>query len=161
MVSEAAKRRNEMSVNLERSEQIAVNLPGVDRRLLMTAVALLLVGCTNAEGPPVSATVIIEASASAEEPLILTVSTSFDVVTSGEIVYTNLDSITITGNYNEQFALNSEARFTAKLLNEHSTEEPVRLSVLIDGGTEYDEIVVLGQGGFLQYVYRFQALVGF
>ncbi len=125
----------------------------------MTAVALLLVGCVDE--PLLTATVIIEASASAEEPLILTVSTSFDVTPSGEVVYSSSDSITITGNYNEQFALNSEARFTAKLLNEHSTEESVRLSVLIDGGTEYDEIVVLGQGGFLQYVYRFSDFGGF
>lgn len=127
----------------------------------MTAVALLLVGCTNAEGPPVSATVIIEASASAEEPLILTVSTSFDVTPSGEVVYSSSDSITITGNYNEQFALNSEARFTTKLLNEYGTEESVRISVLIDGRRLYDEMAVLGQGGFLQYVYRFSDFGGF
>ena len=88
---------------------------------------------------------------------MLTVSSSFDVVTGGEVVYNSLDSITITGNYNEQFALNSERRFTATLLNEHTTEEGVRLSVLIDQGTEYDQTAVLGQGGFLQFVYRFQS----
>ena len=138
-----------------------MNIPGVDLRLLMVAAALVSAGCTNAQEPPASATVIVEASASLEAPLILSVSTSFDVAIGGEIVYNNLDEITITGNYNEQFALNSEARFTAQLLNEHGTEESVRLSVLIDDGKEYDERVVLGQGGFLQYVYRFQASLGF
>ncbi len=137
-------------------EQFGVNIPGA-RSLLTAAAALLWVGCTENEDLPVSATVIIEASASVEMPLLLTVSTRFEVPTTGELIYNNIDSITITGNYNDQFALNSEARFTAKLLNEHGTEEGVRLSVLIDAGREYDETVVLGQGGFLQYVYRFQS----
>ena len=147
-------------MDLERSEWAAVNIIGVDRRLVVTAVALLSLACSDRADQPTSATVVVEASASAAQPLILTVSTSFDVLSTGEFVYNNLDSITITGGYTELYALNSEGRFTAKLLNDHGTEESVRLEVLIDEVGKYDRTAVLGQGGFLQYVYRFDFIVG-
>ena len=122
------------------------------------AVALLTVGCTGGDGPPVTATVIIEASASAAQPLLLTVSTSFDILDTGEFDYNTLDSITITGDHTELYALKSDARIVAKLLNEQGTEESARLSVLLDGRTRYDQTAVLSQDGFMQYVYRFHSL---
>jgi hypothetical protein len=95
------------------------------------------------------------------QPLILLVSTSFDILSTGDFLYNNLDSITITGDYTELYALNPEARFTAKLLNDQGTEESVRLGILIDDVPKYDRTAVLGQGGFLQYVYRFDFVVAF
>ncbi len=129
---------------------------------LVTVAVLFFSACTEADGPPASATVVVEASASEETPLELTVSTRFDVDAEGVITYRNADTIAITGNYNERFSLNAEARFVAKLLNTHETEAQVRLSVLIDDNRrDYDESIVLGQGGFLAYLYRFQANTGF
>ena len=106
------------------------------------------------EGAPQAATVIVEADSA--EPLLLIVSTRFEVISSGEVVFQDIDTIPITGNHSETFQLNSAARFTAILKNDYETVEGARLSVLIDGGLEYDETALLGQGGFLQYVYRFQ-----
>lgn len=110
--------------------------------------------CTESADTPQSATVIIEASAT--DPLLLIVSTRFEVISGGEVVFENIDTIPITGNHNETFQLNSAARFTAILKNDHENVEGARLSVLIDDSLEYDETASLGQGGFLQYVYRFQ-----
>jgi hypothetical protein len=99
--------------------------------LFLVAVA----ACADEEGAPQAATVIVEADSA--EPLLLIVSTRFEVISSGEVVFQDIDTIPITGNHSE-------------------TLEGARLSVLIDGGLEYDETALLGQGGFLQYVYRFQ-----
>ncbi len=115
---------------------------------------VVVAACSDNQDPPTSATVIVEASPG--QPLLLIVSTRFEVVASGEIVYTNQDTIEVTENYTEKFALNSEARFTAILKNDVESEEEVRLAVFIDEGLEYDERATLGQNGFLQYVYRFQ-----
>jgi len=150
-----------MRADLDGSEQMAVNILGVDRRVVALAVALLSVGCSDGDNPPTSATVLIEASASVSQPLMLLVSTSFDILSTGDFLYNNLDSITITGDYTELYVLNPEARFTAKLLNDQGTEESVRLGILIDDVPKYDRTAVLGQGGFLQYVYRFDFVVAF
>ncbi len=126
----------------------------IRRFLLLPVLALLAAACTSEENPPETATVIVEANA--ENPLLLIVSTRFEVVNTGDLVYNNIDTIPLTGNYNETYQLNSEARFTAILKNDYETVEGVRLSVLLDDRLEYDEIASLGKGGFLQYVYRFR-----
>jgi len=150
-----------MRVDIERRERTAVKILGLDRRLVVMALVFLTLGCANEDSPPTSATVMVTASASTAQPLILIVSTSFDVLSTGEFLYNNVDSITITGDYTELYSLNSEGRFSAKLLNDYGTEESVRLEVLIDDTGKYDRTAVLGQGGFLQYVYRFEFLVAF
>ncbi len=138
-----------------------MNIHGVERRLVAIAVALLAVGCTEGNDPPLTATVIVEASASAAQPLLLTVSTSFDILDTGEFAYKTLESITITEDYTEVFALNSERRIVTKLLNEQGTEELARLVVLIDGRGRYDQTSVLSQDKFLQYLYTFRHFAPF
>ena len=138
-----------------------MNIHGVERRLVAIAVALLAVGCTDGNDPPLTATVIVEASASAAQPLLLTVSTSFDILDTGEFAYKTLESITITEDYTEVFALNSERRIVTKLLNEQGTEELARLVVLIDGRGRYDQTSVLSQDKFLQYLYTFRHFAPF
>jgi hypothetical protein len=131
-----------------------VNIRAWGRRLWVLPFLVAVAACTDEEGAPQAATVIVEADSA--EPLLLIVSTRFEVISSGEVVFQDIDTIPITGNHSETFQLNSAARFTAILKNDYETVEGARLSVLIDGGLEYDETALLGQGGFLQYVYRFQ-----
>jgi len=127
---------------------------------MVAALTALALGCTDEANPPQSATVIVEASAT--QGLLLIVSTRFDVLTGGQVVYTNVDTVRVTGNFTETYALNSEARLSATLLNETEAIEDVRLSVLIDNNVQYDEAATMGMGGFLQFLYRFQyAGIGF
>lgn len=124
-------------------------------RLFVVPLAVVaFAACADEEPRPQAATVIVEASPA--NPLLLIVSTRFEVISGGQIVYTNIDSIPVTGNYTETFQMNSEARFSAILKNDFEDVEIARLSVLLDESVEYDESAQLGQGGFLQYIYRFQ-----
>jgi hypothetical protein len=123
-------------------------------RLAAFALVALAAACTSDATPPTSATVIVEADT--PEPIFLIVASRFEVLGNGELALTNGDTIEITGNYNDKFQLNSEARFTAKLINEGELPADVRLSVLIDGSVQFDDRATILNGGFLQYVYRFR-----
>ncbi|MDA0311900.1 MAG: hypothetical protein O2992_07255 [Gemmatimonadetes bacterium] len=131
-----------------------MNTRGVGKRFMVAALTGLALGCTKEADAPQSATVIVEASAT--QGLLLIVSTRFEVPTGGQVAYANVDTVQVTGNYTETYALNSEARFSAILLNETEAIEVVRLSVLIDNNVQYDEAATMGMGGFLQFLYRFQ-----
>ena len=119
-------------------------------------VALLLAGaCTGPEQIPTRATVVIEADP--EEPLFLITSSDFEVIGDGSMVFAQADTLPINENFNREFRMQDPPRFTAILRNDSDEEnESVRLSVLIDGRTQYDEIAVLGTKAFLQFVYRYK-----
>ena len=129
------------------------------RLAAVLALGLTVSACAQAENAPQSATVIIEASPA--NPLQLIVSTRFEVPTAGVVEFVNSDTIMVTGNFNETYAMNEDARFTAQIGNfVEDAEEVVRMSVLLDGGVQYDETATLLTGGFLQYLYRFRGDVG-
>ena len=91
-----------------------------------------------------------------EEALLLVTSSDFEVLGDGSTVFAQADTLLIEQNFNREFRMQEPPRFTAILRNDSEEEdESVRLSVLIDGRTEYDEIAVLGTAGFLQFVYRY------
>lgn len=122
--------------------------------LLAAALASSAVACDDAVETPTRATVIVEAAP--REPLVLIASSDFQVGDGGTTTFYQADTVSITGNFNREFSMQEPARFTAILRNDSEDEDKsVRLSVLIDGRNEYDEIAVLGTGGFLQFVYRF------
>lgn len=137
-----------MSVRYSVSPRLRLPILGV--------VLVLLAGgaCTEPETPPTRATVIVEANP--QEPLLLIASSSFEVGGDGTTAFGQADTITISGNFNREFAMQDPPRFTAILRNDSEEEDKsARLSVLIDGRKEYDELAVLGTGGFLQFVYRY------
>ena len=122
-------------------------------------LAALATACTDPQAMPTAATVIVEANPT--EPLALIASADFSVADDGTTLLNSADTIEITGNYNREFRMDDPARFTAILRNDSEEEDAsARLSVLIDGRNEYDEIAILGTGGFLQFVYRFNAFGG-
>ena len=122
---------------------------------LLAAVLLALSSaCNDPVGMPTTATVAIEAAPT--DSLVFIASSDFQVQDNGTTIFNQADTVSITGNFTREFPMQDPARFTAILRNDlEDAEESVRLSVLIDGRREYDEIAVLGTGGFLQFVYRF------
>lgn len=135
-----------------------MNRPRFIRLAAVLAIMGGLSACAENEDAPTTATVIVESGASTQLQLI--VSTRFEVPSSGQLVFVNADTILVSGNYNEVYSLNEEARFTARLAYVGDGEESARMAVLIDDRREYDQNAVMAPGGFLQYVYRFQQDVG-
>ena len=102
---------------------------------------------------PTRATVTVELTAPAE--LALVVSTRFRTV-ENSLVFSNADTVDITADFSQVYALNEEARISATLTNLGDQPEIVRLLVTVDGRVQFDDSGTLAPGGELPFVYRFQ-----
>ena len=109
--------------------------------------------------PPTQARVVAEVTT--DVPLELIVSTSFEVILdelTGNLNpgFRNADTVRLTADYDETYALNPEdSKFFVHLGNDQDGVSPVRLRVFLDGEQEYDASANLGNGGFLEYLFRF------
>lgn len=109
--------------------------------------------------PPTRARVVAEVTT--EVPLELIVSTSFEVILdelTGNLNpgLRNADTVRLTADYDETYALNPEdSKLFVHLGNDQDGQSPVRLRVFLDGEQEYDASATLGNGGFLEYLFRF------
>ena len=120
------------------------------RKYAVTLMLLISIGCTVADLPK-SATVTVEATA--PDNLSLVVSTRFRTI-DGTRVFGNADTIQITGDYTQAYALNEEARISATLINNGELPEVVRLAVSVDGKVMFDQPWILGVGESLPFIYR-------
>ncbi len=120
------------------------------RNYAVTLMLIISVSCTVADLPK-SATVTVEVTAPAN--LALVVSTRFRTV-GNETVFNNADTIQVTGDYTQAYALNEEARISATLINNGELPEVVRLAVSVDGKVKFDAPWILGAGESLPFIYR-------
>ncbi|MCK5923980.1 MAG: hypothetical protein KAG66_23800 [Methylococcales bacterium] len=83
----------------------------------------------------------------------MVVSTRFRTV-GNETVFNNADTIQVTGDYTQDFALNEEARISVVLINDGEIPEIVRLAVSVDGKVKLDQPWILGAGESLPFIYQ-------
>lgn len=125
---------------------------------LLAAVALGGCDITRADAPTLARVV---AEVDAAEPLQLIISTRFSVVLDAQTgnvdpAFLSADTLYITGDYEEALSLDpNDSRIFVHLGNETESVAPVRLRVFLDGEVDYDASANLGNGGFLEYLYRF------
>ena len=121
-------------------------------------LALVLAGCesiTRDEPPAVAREV------DTEVPLELILSTDFVLVrdeATGNVDpgFRAVDTLMITADYDETLALDlSDPRLFVHLGNVEDPVAVVRLRVFLDGQSEYDASANLGNGGFLEYLFRY------
>ena len=129
---------------------MTINKARLVRNYTVSLVLLISGGCTVTDLPE-RATVTVEATASAN--LALVVSTRFRTV-GNETVFNKADTIQVTGDYTQDFALNEEARISATLINNGELPEVVRLAVSVDGKVKFDQPWILGAGESLPFIYR-------
>lgn len=109
--------------------------------------------------PPTSARVVAEVDT--DVPLELIISTDFEVILdelTGNVNpgFRSADTLRITADYDETFTLDPEdSRLFVHLGNDQDAASPVRLRVFLDGDQDYDASATLGNGGFLEYLFRF------
>ena len=120
------------------------------RNYTVTLMLLISIGCTVADLPK-SATVTVEATA--PDNLSLVVSTRFRTIDDTR-VFGNADTIQITGDYTQAYALNEEARISATLINNGELPEVVRLAISVDGTIQFDRSGTLGPGESLPFEYQ-------
>ena len=120
------------------------------RNYAVTLMLIISVGCTVADLPK-GATVTVEATA--PDNLSLVVSTRFRTIDDTR-VFGNADTIQITGDYTQAYALNEEARISATLINNGELPEVVRLAVSVDGTVQFDRSGTLGPGESLPFEYQ-------
>ena len=120
------------------------------RNYAVTLMLIISVGCTVADLPK-SAAVTVEAIA--PDNLSLIVSTRFRTIDDTRVLG-NADTIQITGDYTQAYALNDEARISATLINNGELPEVVRLAVSVDGKVMFDQPWILGAGESLPFIYR-------
>ncbi|MCH2464770.1 MAG: hypothetical protein MK237_02575 [Gemmatimonadetes bacterium] len=129
---------------------MTVNRARIIRNYTVSLMLLISGGCTVADLPE-RATVTVEATA--PENLALVVSTRFRTV-GNETVFNNADTIQVTGDYTQDFALNEEARISVVLINDGEIPEIVRMAVSVDGKVKFDQSGTLGAGESLPFTYR-------
>ncbi len=120
------------------------------RNYAVTLMLIISVGCTVADLPK-SAAVTVEAIA--PDNLSLIVSTRFRTIDDTRVLG-NADTIQITGDYTQAYALNDEARISATLINNGELPEVVRLAVSVDGTVQFDRSGTLGPGESLPFEYK-------
>ena len=120
------------------------------RNYAVTLMLIISVGCTVADLPK-SAAVTVEAIA--PDNLSLIVSTRFRTIDNTRVLG-NADTIQITGDYTQAYALNDEARISATLINNGELPEVVRLAVSVDGTVQFDRSGTLGPGESLPFEYK-------
>ena len=120
------------------------------RNYVVTLMLIISVGCTVADLPK-SAAVTVEAIA--PDNLSLIVSTRFRTIDDTRVLG-NADTIQITGDYTQAYALNDEARISATLINNGELPEVVRLAVSVDGTVQFDRSGTLGPGESLPFEYK-------
>jgi len=120
------------------------------RNYAVTFMLLISVSCTVADLPK-SATVTVEVTA--PDHLSLVVSTRFRTIDDTR-VFGNADTIQITEDYTQIYALNEEARISATLINNGELPEVVRLAVSVDGTVQFDRSGTLGPGESLPFEYQ-------
>ena len=120
------------------------------RNYAVTLMLIISVGCTVADLPK-SAAVTVEAIA--PDNLSLIVSTRFWTIDDTRVLG-NADTIQITGDYTQAYALNDEARISATLINNGELPEVVRLAVSVDGTVQFDRSGTLGPGESLPFEYK-------
>ncbi|MFQ5538398.1 MAG: hypothetical protein ACE5GJ_13215 [Gemmatimonadota bacterium] len=129
--------------------------------VLSLLVLPTLGACSGITRDSDASTARVLAEASPTRPLELIVSTDFIVVLdelTGEKNpdYITSDTVMLTGDVDRTYDLkDGDARLFVRLANYEDTVEPVRLRIFLDGQKEYDVSANLGQGGFLEYLYRF------
>lgn len=137
--------------------------PEALRRLAFAlAIVPALTACEGLVPEDGPRTARVVADITAASPVELVVSTDF-VILLDELTgnqdpeFISADTVYLTAGFDETYSLDpNDARLFVRLSN--STEglvAPVRLRVLLDGTTEYDASANLGNGGFLEYLYRF------
>ena len=120
------------------------------RNYAVTLMLLISVGCTVADLPK-SATVTVEATA--PDNLSLVVSTRFRTIDDTRVLG-NADTIQISSDYTQIYALNEEARISATLINNGELPEVVRLAVSVDRTVQFDRSGTLGPGESLPFEYK-------
>ena len=120
------------------------------RNYAVTLMLLISVGCTVADLPK-SATVTVEATAL--DNLSLVVSTRFRTIDDTRVLG-NADTIQISSDYTQIYALNEEARISAALINNGELPEVVRLAVSVDRTVQFDRSGTLGPGESLPFEYK-------
>ena len=120
------------------------------RNYAVTLMLIISVGCTVADLPK-SAAVTVEAIA--PDNLSLIVSTRFRTIDDTRVLG-NADTIQITGDFTQAYALNDEARISATLINNGELPEVVRLAVSVDGTVQFDRSGTLGPGESLPFEYK-------
>jgi len=120
------------------------------RNYAVTLMLLISVGCTVADLPK-SATVTVEATA--PDNLSLAVSTRFRTIDDTRVLG-NADTIQISSDYTQIYALNEEARISATLINNGELPEVVRLAVSVDRTVQFDRSGTLGPGESLPFEYK-------
>ena len=123
---------------------------GTLRSYAVTLILLISVGCAVADLPK-RATVTVESTT--PNNLSLVVSTRFRTVDDYK-VFGNADTVQITGDYTQVYALNEEARISATLINNGDLPEVVRLAVSVDGTIQFDRSGTLGPGESLPFEYQ-------
>jgi len=131
---------------------MTINKARLVRNYTVSLVLLISGGCTVTDLPE-RATVTVEATAPAN--LALVVSTRFRTV-GNETVFNNADTIQVTGDYTQDFALNEEARISVVLINDGEIPEIVRMAVSVDGKVKFDQSGTLGAGKSLPFTYRWR-----
>ena len=120
------------------------------RNYAVTLMLLISVGCTVADLPK-SATVTVEATAL--DNLSLVVSTRFRTIDDTRVLG-NADTIQISSDYTQIYALNEEDRISATLINNGELPEVVRLAVSVDRTVQFDRSGTLGPGESLPFEYK-------
>lgn len=130
----------------------------------LTAAGLFTVALGACEGltkddAPIEARIVAEVDT--EVPLELVISSDFDVVLdplTGNVdpAFDRVDSLAITEDYDAVVTFDPEdPKLFVHLGNVMDAVSPVRLRIFLDGEVEYDASANLGNGGFLEYLYRY------
>lgn len=125
----------------------------------LLSVALGACDSLTSDEAPIRARVVAEVDT--DVPLEFVISSDFDVVLdplTGNVdpAFNEVDSLTITEDYETTVTFDpTDPKLFVHLGNVMDGVSPVRLRVFLDGQVEYDAQANLGNGGFLEYLYRY------
>ena len=129
--------------------------------LVMVAAVLVMAACGEEAKRATSARVVVDVDST--DPVHLVVSTNFDMLLNDDGFSTspffrNTDSLSLTSQYDETYALSTDSpKFYAQVKNESANPEQVRMRVFLDGVEAYDVTATMANGGNLEYIYQYQS----